>query len=68
MKIRKSRPQDIDRIMEIYDFARKFMVETHIDNLVMQNLVEKLGFIHCGTIYVEQDNYPRLAYEKTSKK
>ena len=168
MKIRKSRPQDIDRIMEIYDFARKFMAETgnpnqwdptnwppkeliqkdiengksyvcvnaeeqiigtfvfiwgkdieptyaeitdgswiddpaygvihrlasdgskkgigsfcinwaynqcnhiridtHIDNLVMQNLIEKLGFIHCGTIYVEQDNYPRLAYEKTSKK
>ena len=26
MKIRKSKPQDIDRIMEIYDFARDFMV------------------------------------------
>ncbi len=25
MKIRKSRQQDIDRIMEIYDFARDFM-------------------------------------------
>ncbi len=33
----------------------------------MQKLVEKLGFIHCGTIYVEQDDYPRLAYEKLEK-
>lgn len=42
-------------------------IDTHIDNIVMQNLVKKLGFIHCGTIYVEQDNYPRLAYEKSEK-
>jgi hypothetical protein len=34
----------------------------------MQNLVRKLGFVRCGTIYVEEDNYPRLAYEKTSRK
>ena len=27
----------------------------------------KLGFIHCGTIYVEEDDYPRLAYEKLNK-
>jgi hypothetical protein len=32
----------------------------------MQNLLRKLGFIHCGTIYVEEDNDPRLAFEKTS--
>ena len=30
----------------------------------MQNLLKKLGFTHCGTIHVEEDNYPRLAYEK----
>jgi hypothetical protein len=30
----------------------------------MQNLLRKLGFVHCGTIYVEEDNYPRLAFEK----
>ena len=40
-------------------------IDTHGDNTVMQNLVRKLGFVHCGTIYVEEDNYPRLAYEKT---
>ena len=39
-------------------------VDTHGDNLVMQNLLVKLGFTHCGTIYVEEDDYPRLAYEK----
>ena len=30
----------------------------------MQRLVEKLGFVRCGTIYVIQDNDPRFAYEK----
>lgn len=39
-------------------------MDTHGDNRVMQKLLEKLGFIHCGTIYVEEDDYPRLAYEK----
>ena len=40
-------------------------IDTHGDNVVMQNLVKKLGFVHCGTIYVTEDNDPRLAYEKT---
>lgn len=39
-------------------------VDTHGDNLVMQSLLGKLGFVHCGTIYVEEDRDPRLAYEK----
>lgn len=39
-------------------------IDTHGDNAVMQGLLEKLGFTHCGTIYVEEDDYPRLAYEK----
>ena len=34
------------------------------DNIVMQNMLKKLGFVHCGTIYVEEDDYPRLAFEK----
>jgi len=33
----------------------------------MQNLLKKLGFTHCGTIYVEEDDYPRLAFEKQRK-
>lgn len=39
-------------------------IDTHADNLVMQNLLTKLGFIKCGIIYVVEDNYPRYAYEK----
>jgi len=43
-------------------------IDTHGDNTVMQSLLTKLGFVHCGTIYVEEDNDPRLAYEKTAGK
>ena len=39
-------------------------VDTHGDNKVMQNLLEKSGFIYCGIIHVLNDDYPRLAYEK----
>ena len=47
-------------------FARcgHLRMDTHGDNVVMQRLLQKLGFVHCGTIYVEEDSYPRLAYEK----
>ena len=43
-------------------------VDTHSDNIVMQKLIRKLGFTHCGTIYVEEDDYPRLAFEKLEKR
>lgn len=42
-------------------------IDTHGDNTVMQNLVTSLGFVHCGTIYVTEDNDPRLAYEKVGR-
>ncbi len=41
-------------------------IDTHGDNAVMQNLLKKLGFVRCGTIYVEEDDDPRLAYEKSA--
>lgn len=43
-------------------------IDTHGDNRVMQGLLKKLGFVHCGTIYVREDHDPRLAYEKTERK
>ena len=49
-----------------YEQCGHLRIDTHGDNTVMQNLVRKLGFIHCGTIYVEEDSYPRLAFEKIS--
>ena len=42
-------------------------IDTHGDNTVMQNMLEKLGFVHCGTIYVKEDKDPRLAYEKSER-
>lgn len=42
-------------------------VDTHGDNTVMQNLLGKNGFTQCGTVYVEEDDFPRLAYEKTKR-
>ncbi len=40
-------------------------MDTHGDNTVMQKLLKKLGFRYCGIIHVEEDNDPRLAFEKT---
>lgn len=40
-------------------------IDTHPDNKVMQNMLKKLGFEQCGIIHVEEDSYPRLAYEKS---
>lgn len=48
-----------------YKQCSHLRIDTHGDNLIMQNLLGKLGFIHCGTIYVEEDDDPRLAYEKS---
>ncbi len=50
-----------------FDRCRHLRMDTHGDNTVMQNLLEKLGFVRCGIIYVDEDEYPRLAYEKTDR-
>ena len=50
-----------------YSRCGHLRIDTHGDNIVMQNLLRKLGFVHCGTIYVEEDDDPRLAYEKSEK-
>lgn len=47
-----------------YEQCRHLRVDTHGDNVVMQNLLKKLGFVQCGIIHVTEDNDPRLAYEK----
>ena len=49
-----------------FEQCRHLRIDTHGDNTVMRRLLAKLGFVHCGTIYVEEDNFPRLAFEKTS--
>lgn len=47
-------------------FFVDFCIVISYNNTVMRNLLEKLGFLPCGTIYVEEDDFPRLAFEKTS--
>ena len=41
-------------------------IDTHADNYVMRSLLEKLGFVRCGTIYVWDDGTrsPRVAFER----
>lgn len=52
----------INWALEKYGHMR---IDTHGDNIIMQNLLKKLGFTLCGTIYIDGDNYPRLAFEKS---
>lgn len=39
--------------------------DTHRDNVIMQHILEKNGFMKCGTIVVENGT-PRIAYQKVS--
>lgn len=41
-------------------------IDTHKDNIVMQKLLAKNGFVYRGIIYVE-DGTSRMAYEKISR-
>ena len=41
-------------------------IDTHHDNIAMQNILIKNGFIKCGVIYVA-DGTPRLAFQKYIK-
>lgn len=41
--------------------CRQLRIDTHEKNIPMQQLLEKMGFTPCGTIYLE-DGSPRLAY------
>ena len=39
-------------------------IDTHDDNLPMQRVLEKNGFVRCGRIWIE-DGSPRIAYQKS---
>ena len=39
-------------------------IDTHGDNKVMQKILLNMGFTQCGIIYVNEDQDPRIAYEK----
>jgi ribosomal protein S18 acetylase RimI-like enzyme len=42
---------------------KSLKIDTHEDNLSMQNLIKKLGYKYCGVIYTSY-NAKRLAFEK----
>ena len=50
---------------EVFEYVTKFsaniLIDTHHDNLVMQKVLNKHGFMKCGVIYLKNGN-PRLAY------
>lgn len=41
-------------------------IDTHEDNIVMQNMLKKNGFLYCGIIYIE-DGSKRLAFQKNER-
>lgn len=47
-----------------YEQCGHLRMDTHGDNIIMQNLLRKLGFRYCGIIHVVEDDDPRLAFEK----
>lgn len=47
-----------------YEQCGHLRIDTHEDNVVMQNLLAKCGFVRCGIIHVVEDNYPRIAFER----
>ena len=47
-----------------YEQSKHLRIDTHPDNKPMQQLLSKIGFEKRGIIYVEEDEYPRYAYEK----
>ncbi|MCL2889299.1 MAG: GNAT family N-acetyltransferase [Eggerthellaceae bacterium] len=46
---------------------RSIRIDTHADNIPMQRLLEKEGYTHCGTIFVDHSgelSSARMAFEK----
>lgn len=48
-----------------YDQCKNIRIDTHRNNVVMQNLLKKNGFEYCGIIYI-RNGEERLAYQKKS--
>ena len=46
-----------------YNLSGNLRIDTHRDNVPMQNLLKKLGFTQCGIIHIS-DGSERLAYYK----
>ena len=49
-----------------FELYPNLKIDTHEDNLPMQKVLLRSGFLLCGRIYLE-DGSPRLAYQKNRK-
>jgi len=49
-----------------FDAKRIFAYAPNQEKLLTNS--KELGFVPCGTIYVEEDNYPRIAFEKSGRR
>ena len=56
----------IDKALALFPYFNSVRIDTHDDNLSMQRFLTKYGFVHCGTIYLENKD-TRRAYEKIKK-
>ena len=43
-------------------------IDTHRDNLVMQRMLQKNGFVYCGVIHLAENGEPRLAYHRPARR
>lgn len=64
---RLAKAQDIKGLWpKVFAFCRErcdyMRADTHETNAAMRHLLEGSGFVHCGTVYMD-DGAPRLAYE-----
>lgn len=50
-------------INSCFGLVNNLRIDTHVDNIPMKNLLEKLGFKYCGIIKL-LNNEPRNAYQK----
>ena len=50
----------------LHNNIESMRIDTHEDNLAMQGLLNKLKYLYCGVIYLENGD-KRLAYEKLIK-
>lgn len=59
-----SRPFMTALLSELYGRGvRDVRVDTHPDNKIMQHVVTSNGFVHVGTVYLDEPVPERLAYE-----
>lgn len=49
---------------ECFEASGHLRIDTHKDNIPMQRVLARNGFLHCGIIYLENGD-ERIAFEKT---